>query len=125
MTEEIALPKWSYLNWWPIWMMKNCSKKQQQNTIKIRAKAKLNTEIFEVGQKVRVSNCIRILNDSIFVKFQPLNECSKGAKKEMWAIKEWIVYSRLNYFKVKIIEYSWTEWDEIARETVWNIDKKA
>ena len=40
---------------------------KQRNTIKTRSKAKLNTEVFEVGQKVKVSNCIRILNNSIFV----------------------------------------------------------
>ena len=33
--------------------------------------------------------------------------------------------SRLNYYKVKITENSGTEWNEIARETVWKIDKKA
>ena len=43
----------------------------------------------------------------------------------MWAIKGRIAYSRLSYFKVKIIENSGTEWDEIALETVWKIDKKA
>ena len=56
-------------------------KKTKENTIKTRTKAKLNTEVFEVNQKVRVSNCIRILNDSIFVRFQPLNKYSKGVKK--------------------------------------------
>ena len=35
MTEGIALPKLDNLNWWPIWMMKNCSK---ENTIKTRKK---------------------------------------------------------------------------------------
>ena len=43
----------------------------------------------------------------------------------MWAFKGRIVYSRLNYCKVKITENSGTEWDEIALETVWKIDKKA
>ena len=43
----------------------------------------------------------------------------------MWAIKGRIVYSRLNYFKVKIRDNSGTEWDEIARDIVWKIDKKA
>ena len=33
----------------------------KENTIKTRTKAKLNTEVFEVNQKVKVSNCIRIL----------------------------------------------------------------
>ena len=46
-------------------------------------------------------------------------------KKEMWAIKERIVYSRLNYYKVKITENTGTGWDKIVWETVWKIDKKA
>ena len=41
------------------------------------------------------------------------------------AIKRQIVYSRLNYYKVKITENKGTEWDEIVRETVRKIDKKA
>ena len=69
-----------------------------------------------MGQKTRVSNCIRILDDTIFVEFQPLNKYSKGVKKEMWAIKGLTVYSRLNYYKVKIRENSGTEWDEIERD---------
>ena len=52
MTEGITLLKSDHLNWWPIWIMKNCSKKQHKNTIKIRTKAKLKTEVFEVGQKL-------------------------------------------------------------------------
>ena len=75
-------------------------------------------------QKVRVSNCIRILVDSIFVKFQPLNKYSKGVKMKC-GLKGQIVYSRLNYCKVKISENSGTEWDEIDRETVWKIGNKA
>ena len=43
----------------------------------------------------------------------------------MWVIKEQIVYSMLNYCKVKIIEYSEKEWDEVDWRTVWKIDKKA
>ena len=54
-------------------------KKTKENTIK----AKLNTEVFEMGQKVRVSNCIRILDNSIFVKFQHLNKYSKGEKRNV------------------------------------------
>ena len=53
------------------------------NAIETWAKSKLKTKVFEVNQKVRVSNCIRILYDSIFVKFQPLNKYSKGIKKEI------------------------------------------
>ena len=34
------------------------------------------------------------------------------------AIKGLIVYSRLNYCKVKIIESSGTEWDKITRESL-------
>ena len=48
---------------------KNFLEKAKEKTIKTRTKAKLNTEVFVAGQKVRVSNCIRILDDSIFVKF--------------------------------------------------------
>ena len=33
-------------------------------------------------------------------------------------IKRLIVYSRLNYCKVKITEGSWTEWDKITRESL-------
>ena len=40
-------------------------------------------------------------------------------------IKGRIVYSRLDYCKVKITESSGIEWDEIARDTVKKIDKKA
>ena len=75
MTEGIALPKSDNLNWWPILMMKHFLK-IIENTIKTRTKAKLNIKVFEVGKKVIVSNCIRILDDSIFVKFQPLNRYS-------------------------------------------------
>ena len=71
---------------------------KKENTIKTRTKNKLNTEVFKVKQKVRESICIRILDDSIFVKFQPLNKYSKSVKKEMWLTrKDW--YSRLNYCK--------------------------
>ena len=69
-----------------------------------------------MDQKIRVSNCIHILDDNIFMKFQPLSKYSKGVKIEMWAIKGRIVYSRLNYSKVKITENSGTEWDKIAWE---------
>ena len=34
------------------------------------------------------------------------------------AIKGLIVYSRLNYCKVKITEFSGTEWDKITRESL-------
>ena len=34
------------------------------------------------------------------------------------AIKGPIVYSRLNYCKVKITEYSGIEWDKITRESL-------
>ena len=68
-------------------------------------------------QKVRESNCIRILDDSIFVRIQPLNRYSKGVKGNV-AIKGLIVYSKLNYCKVKITECSGTEWDKITRESL-------
>ena len=34
------------------------------------------------------------------------------------AIKGLIVYSRLNYNKVKITEYTETEWDKISKESL-------
>ena len=43
---------------------------------------KLNTEVFKVGQKVRESICIHILDDSIFARIQPLNKYSKGVKRK-------------------------------------------
>ena len=52
---------------------KNCSKKQRK--IQLNQK-KINTEVFKVTQKVRESICISILDDSIFVKIQPLNKYS-------------------------------------------------
>ena len=51
-----------------------------KNVIKTRTKTKLNTKVLEVSQKVRVLNCIRILDDSIFVRIQPLNKYPKGEK---------------------------------------------
>ena len=43
----------------------------------------------------------------------------------MCTFKGQFIYSRLKYCKVKITENSGTEWDEIAQETVYKIDKKA
>ena len=60
---------------------KNCPK-AKENTIKSRKKTKIKTEIFKVGQKVRESVCIRILDDSIFVRIQPLNRYSKNVKRK-------------------------------------------
>ena len=45
-------------------------------------RTKINTEVIKVGQKVIESICIRILDDSIFVKIQPLNKYSKGVKRK-------------------------------------------
>ena len=45
-------------------------------------KTKINTEVFKMGQEVRKSICIRILDDSIFVKIQSLNKYSKGVKRK-------------------------------------------
>ena len=59
---------------------KNFQKKTKLNKIKTRTKAKLNTEVFEEGQKVRISNYTRTLDDSIFVKFQPIYKYSKKWK---------------------------------------------
>ena len=78
-------------------------KKAKENTIKSRKKIEINTEVFKVKQKVRESICIRILYNSISVKIQPLNKYSKGVKGNV-VIKGRIVYSRLNYCKVKITE---------------------
>ena len=49
---------------------KKLFKKAKVITIKTSKKAKLSREVFEVGQKVRVSNCIGILDDSIFMKLK-------------------------------------------------------
>ena len=62
---------------------KKLFKKSKEITIKTRTKTKLITEVFELSQEVRVSNSIRILNDNIFVKFQPLNKYSKGIKRNV------------------------------------------
>ena len=40
MTVGIALLKLVNLNWWPIWMMKNLSKKQ--NKIQLKLEQKIN-----------------------------------------------------------------------------------
>ena len=60
---------------------KNYSKKQRKIQLNLW-KTKINTEVFKVGQKVRESICIRILDDSVFVRIQPLNRYSKGVKRE-------------------------------------------
>ena len=71
-------------------------KKAKENTIKSR-KTKINTEVIKVGQNVRLSNCIRILNESIFVRIQPLNKYSKGVKRKCG-------YQRTNcIFKVELL----------------------
>ena len=77
-------------------------KKAKENATKSR-KTKINTEVFKVKQEVRESICICILDNSIFEKIQPLNKYSKGVKGNV-VIKGLIVYSRLNYCKVKITE---------------------
>ena len=51
------------------------------------------------------------------MKIQPLNKYSKGVKGNV-AIKGLIVYSRLNYCKVKITESLGTEQDKITRESL-------
>ena len=60
---------------------KNCSKKQRKIQLNLDWN-KIKTEVFKVGQKVRVSIFIRILDDSTFVKIQPLNKYSKGVKRK-------------------------------------------
>ena len=67
---------------------KKLFKKSKENTIKTRTKTKLITEVFELSQEVRVSNSISILNDNIFVKFQPLNKYSKGIKRKCGLSKD-------------------------------------
>ena len=68
---------------------KNYSKKQRKIQLNLE-KNKINTEVFNVVQKVRESICISILDDSIFAKIQPLNKYSKGIKKEMCLSKDWL-----------------------------------
>ena len=43
-----------------------------------------------MGQKVRESICIRILDNSIFVRIQPLNRYSKGVKRKCGYQKDWL-----------------------------------
>ena len=103
--------------------VKKLLKKQRKIQLKLE-KSWNKYRSIQGGIKVRESICISILDDSIFVKIQTINRYSKGVKGNV-AIKGRIVCSRLNYFKVKITEGSRTEWDKIAWETVWRIDKKA
>ena len=96
MTEGITLLKWDHLNWWPDEWLK-LLKKTKENTIKSRKKTKIKTEVFKVGQKVRESIYIRILDDRIFVRIQPLNKYSKGVKRKCG-------YQRTDFiFKVKLM----------------------
>ena len=69
---------------------------------------KLNSEVSEEGLKVWVSNWIPIFNNSIFVKFQPLNIYSKGVKRKYWLSNE-KQYINLNYCKINITENLGTE----------------
>ena len=57
-------------------------KKQRKIQLNLE-KTKINTEVFKLGQEVIESICIRILDDSIFVKIQPLNKFSKGVKRNV------------------------------------------
>ena len=41
-----------------------------------------------MGQDVRESICIRVLDDSIFVRIQPLNKYSKGVKRKCGLSKD-------------------------------------
>ena len=50
--------------------------------LKPEKKAKINTKVIKVEQKIRESICIRIIDDSIFVRIQPLNKYSKGVKRK-------------------------------------------
>ena len=60
---------------------KNWSKKQRKIQLNLE-KTKINTEVIKVGQKVRESICISIIDDSIFVRIRPLNKYSKGVKRK-------------------------------------------
>ena len=60
---------------------KNCSKKQRKIQLNLE-KTKINIEVIKVGQKVRESIFIRILDDIIFVRIQSLNKYSKDVKKK-------------------------------------------
>ena len=64
------------------WMIKIAKKKQRKIQLNLEKKTKINTEEFKVEQKVRESICIRILDDSIFIKIHPLNKYSKGVKRK-------------------------------------------
>ena len=77
-----------------------------------------------MSQKVGVSNFIHNLDDSIFVKSKPLNKFSKGVKRKCGLTRTDCIF-KVNYCKVKITENSGKEWDEIARETVGKVNKKA
>ena len=57
-------------------------KKQRKIQLNLEEKTKINKEVFKVEQKVRESICIRILDNSIFVKTQPLNKYSKDVKRK-------------------------------------------
>ena len=71
-------------------------KKQRKIQLNLE-KIKINIEVFKVRQKVRESICIHILDDSIFVRIQPLNKYSKGVKRE-WG------YQRTDcIFKVELL----------------------
>ena len=70
---------------------------KSENTIKSIKKSKIKTEVFKVVQKVRESIFIRILDDSIFVRIQPLNRYSKGIKRKCG-------HQRINcIFKVELL----------------------
>ena len=43
----------------------------------------------------------------------------------MWLSTDCLYIIQVELLKVKITENSGIEWDEIARDTVWKIDKKA
>ena len=65
--------------------------------LKPEKKAKINTKVIKVGQKIRESICIRIIDDSLFVRIQPLNKYSKGVKRKCG-------YQRTDcIFKVKLL----------------------
>ena len=78
---------------------KNCSKNQRKIQLNLeKKKLKISIKVLKVKQKVRESICIRILDDSIFAKIQPLNKYSKGVKRKCG-------YQRTDcIFKVELLE---------------------
>ena len=63
------------------WMIKIAQKSKGKFKLNLE-KTKINIEVIKVGQKVRESIFIRILDDIIFVRIQSLNKYSKDVKRK-------------------------------------------